>query len=1494
MSHEHYGKCFNDLSDIKRELNSTTIKHKYRNDLSKKMKHPYMLSILFQVNKASSNGYTSVKEAYCNLVETFFNVNPSIALQSYEDGLDYLDNSKLNTLHMLESYFDVELNLFELKHQARHGNAKTRIQKKSKINNKHYYEMTFPANSCTKQNCYFFMTRYASTKTSESNSKVCLVLSFLTKSFDISIIYNLYKFKQKFQPLIGFAYDSILLRDVSVLNHEHQEKLGIKYCQDINISDILNKTSSLCLSLSNNLIILAPISFKSTVKIDRKTINTCYIVKKILRPLNKTKTINTFVFIFDRISETNYNILKSCVSEIEDMYRLGTSDILTKLTEVKALKSNIHPKKIPGFSQCPCESFTNIQRPIQRPLRFNKKCLPIHLSTLDLANDEDFAQRIRLASMISHTFFDIESLQSRVFKSGAKNPGVYIKFNDMVNIVEGYHKIIMIGYSDLINERVKEWYESSGEISLLNDILGSRIENAKTFHLDNNHLDECVTEPNFTNQTELVKRFFEYVYERSVLIEKIKTYILSPLIDYIDALTKLEQTYIMKVNQADNHKTEVDRIVDALRIFLSETLLWGFNSAKYDNVIVMPYLKYLLNKDKNSLFYYRNIRIFRKGRHITDLTLMKNKTKIKCRDFLHIENPYISLEDMAKKYNIVHSKAVFPHKMSESVAKLKKTTGVPFQDKYWKLLNGGFVSVDKRLEAKRLFVKANVSNMYQYMEFYLKLDVLCLQECLFAYQKLLYETEKWDIAANKMLTISTLMYEINYKQEFTNQPNVLPVFEIRDSFIKHVLDMSVIGGITMCMFSGLVGKSLDANKQDPIYPTKINSHLRYRDVKYVSPKWPGLYMLKNKLEETSNKTPDDETSLIINPLEARYIHSYDMLSLYASAMYHDIPVGPCRQWNLGYKDETNQFHRECPTVNNQSSNNYFYRDTVSTDRQEYRFISDYLSNFNFGQYKNVCIRSQFHVGGNVCFEYKSYPDLFIKGRRIDNNILTFYIVHFDGIYYHGDHDKNCNKQLDTFESSDKKKQSDRKHQRRKYFFETFLSFRPREEKVIVNYEVYTSCQMGYCNNKHYSSAFPIPNYRLSSSELLAGILQSQIRGFLVIRNLKIQKSDRNPSFGFAIQKAPVKGEWLSVHTKTLLENFAKHRNIPKERLIKDLEGRQKILGLHLYMNTVVIHTDYFLFLHTHFILNQDFQILHLLEFCHDNILKKKVDYYIRRRFEIKNQIKSIEKTCPNNPDLSYLMAFSSVLKLYNNSLYGFTLLRADNYNSTKYIISHRLDYINQDNVVRARLVKRLSKKTYLIAIESRNTSNTTQAHVGSTIMYRSKITFLSAIIFLLENSDPQHLELLYTDTDSVHCATYHKTLDENMLDKLKESFLKNKSKFFYDKDSNNICGVLDLETVSETHRYITEKMYQKLSAGKYTTAAKGINRYAKKIHLENNKSDNVFHNISKPFSVTSNLIVADANDNIVTKNITREFTSGLVPTKRYFTEDGHSIVFEVD
>ena len=1394
----YFGRCFS-IDECKKHINAMCTKTRFNCMTPGEMKYPINYHIFASVMKVRLKSGLSVKEGYMDFLTKLLNLNPSQAEHSFQDGLTYIDNSQVKTYYLIESYFNVRLRIFELRQQTKHCTCFTTTKKRLKVNNNLLH--LYPYNTCRRKVCYFMTAKYLTNLEDYNLPTLNIIISSLDhiikKTKHILYFVNesfLKDFMQIFEPLMGLSTDRLQFRSMSTLTKDEQKQLDISTELDIvSIKDIYYNENKFKISSDKNIVIITAICFPFSQGFHLgKIYRLIRLIKQDGKLNNRTK-----VLIFNPIGGDKFNILISENIKIEAMYEYGPKNEMVSIKTLKGLKTSLNKRETNIDGKCPCEKFGNktdisLNKPYdfmsvyQYPLKFSKKSLPIYFSLFDMDNMLDFAKRLELASKLSNLFYDIESLREQVLNVKNTDPGIYLGYQELKDMIHGYHKIIMIGYEDCLSEEIISWASDDKKNIVALEALLKHSSYRKIFHIGNNEKDGCIEEPTFDNQTLLIKSFIEFIFERSLLIKKIKSEIMKPIISYAEKLMTIEKAALEDIETENeetrfnsNSVTEVKKLFNALEIFINETVLWGFNSAKYDNVIIMPYLKYLLNIDKQSLFYYKNFSLFRRGRIISNVSIKYNAIRITFRDFLNIENPYTSLEDMAKKYNIVHSKAVFPHNLSDSVRRLKLCSSMPKNQKFWKLMSGDVVSKKKQQDAMNAFNLAGVKNMYEYMTYYLYLDVTVLRECYFAYQDLLFKTENWDIIANKCYTISSLMYEKNYKQQFINNWKQMAVYEIKNEFVKSILDHSIMGGITVCMFSGLIGKNPSTNSNSSF----INSHLKYKDVKDVSRRWPGLYMHKEEVKKKhGNMSNLSDQDLIHKTFPARYLHSYDMLSLYASAMYHPIPIGPCRQWNYGYRNTEGEFQINCPIRNDYEPHkdefSALHRSKTFIDTEEAKFIYTYMHDiFDHDKYMVQRINSSLHVGGCVTFEYKSVPDLFIKAQERTTNVTCYFVVNYDGIYYHGIHKQHCIKYTRNIDEKQREKeiQSKQKHSRRKDYYNHLFSCRPDNKSVKVFYQIMNSCDMGYCQRPTIivddSFFFNLNKKSITHSELVCSILRKDVRGFIVINNLKIDKSDQNPSLGFAIQKTRVKQEWLSPHSKELLSQYSSKMGLDFNRVLKQATDNEKILCLHEYIGPVSLHTDYFLFLWDNFVLNTDFRILHVLEFCHSDFLRNKVDSYIKRRFEVKDKIKTLEKQQPNSSDISYLKAVSSVLKLYNNSLYGYSLLRPDNYKSTKFIISHRLDFIAKENVVKARLIKKVSNKNFIVMIERTSKPLTTQAHVGSTIMTRSKITFLSSVLFILEKADPALLECLYMDTDSIHFCTYYRTLEDNILNIEKKNLM---------------------------------------------------------------------------------------------------------------------------
>ena len=488
----YYGKCFDSLQKIKEKINSISKKKRCQNDKVQLMKNHDVGKIFIEMHK-KRNLYINVKDAYCAFLETFLNLNPSIAEDSYNNGMTYIDNPSPKIFYMLESFFEVSLNVFKVHEQKNHSVTVNNSKKKSQNNPYQICSLGCSPNTCKKTKCYHVSTIYSSCMNNKETLNVVITnLEKILKEnkYLIRIIAenNLYEFINTFEPLIGFAFDSIILKNKTILCASEIKSLNIHVKEsEVYIADLLN--NNIINPFNTNITILKPVSFTAQYS-KNNNINNIYNYVNFIKAISETE--NNLVLIILKVGPEKYNIIKSCLYNIEEIFRIGPKKTIDRYSPISSLKNKKQKKnKIEKFINCPCEHFSQFNENKilfdfhfcqQQPLKFNKKSLPIHISLLDFENISDFKLRISIASKISHCFFDIESLTSNIPNKIEKHPGIYLKFQDLVNSIIGYHKIIMIGYSDLLLNKTEL------NIDSLNlEIFSQELEKnniTKLFHID--------------------------------------------------------------------------------------------------------------------------------------------------------------------------------------------------------------------------------------------------------------------------------------------------------------------------------------------------------------------------------------------------------------------------------------------------------------------------------------------------------------------------------------------------------------------------------------------------------------------------------------------------------------------------------------------------------------------------------------------------------------------------------------------------------------------------------------------------------------------------------------------------------------------------------------------------------------------------------------------------------------------------------------------------
>ena len=701
----YFGKCF-DLKEIKAIVAKNCVKSRCFNAIQKKMKNPIMYNIFTRLIRSSPcvPVGASTREVYISFMETFLNSNPSAANHSYENGFEYLDSFTSRNFYLLESFFQVKIFVYEVRSAKQHGSRYKKLVKAHRHKNT-IYKINFPSNICRRQSCFYIGSEYESQCSLYSWPALSVVLTSKigpgkNKGYILNSLPddNQSRFIEKTEPLSGLSRDVLVFRSKFKLSKPEAASVGLKInSETICLSGLITKNNKEVEKLMTSLIIVSPIkAAPALASISSANINQIY---RVVQSYNKNGGV---ILVFRELPNGAFNIFQPSYDKIKECYEIGAKNSLEGIKAYKFLKTSRKQKSpAPSPDRCLCENYTtekqeanisnktyyNFFNCFQKPLKFHPKSLPIHCQLFDLFSIKDFRTRVEISSKCSLAFFDIESLTVPIPKqSSSLTPGLYLKNIDLQNMAIGYQKPFLIGYLDMLSVRL---LQSSNE-AMMADPPSNNLDVGfeEILHLAGNEINSGCIEPTFENACGLVERFILLLLERAKQMMLFKRRILSPITEYLESLKKIEDLHIEALEPEENvdnkpplyssnNKTEIEKALYALNSFIEELVIWGFNSSKFDAVILMPYLKYLLNTDKESPFYYRNYNLFRKGRVISNLAIRFKGTRVVFRDFLSIENPFTSLENMSRKYNVQHPKQVFPYGVLTSIKKLKSMTTMP-------------------------------------------------------------------------------------------------------------------------------------------------------------------------------------------------------------------------------------------------------------------------------------------------------------------------------------------------------------------------------------------------------------------------------------------------------------------------------------------------------------------------------------------------------------------------------------------------------------------------------------------------------------------------------------------------------------------------------------------------------------------------------------------------------------------------------------------------
>ena len=1118
-------------------------------------------------------------------------------------------------------------------------------------------------------------------------------------------------------------------------------------------------------------------------------------------------------------------------------------------------------KCIQQHAICPCcgIGMTPLkQQPIYYdPSRRKHKHGALATTTLLGWNSPALNELLRISANLSLAFFDCEALtihtKWKKDQDGliASQKPYLISYGDYIT-QDAIRLLSMITSSnkEIIRQKLLTMYKPSSVIS-------HKQLSVTVFELGDNSLAEHCTEATYEAQMKLVQDFLAHVASRHEIVKKLMKLILLPLLKcirqiimtHLESLSNVEDL-IYTLNEVEDEdlvdhyskfKFKVHglhhQFIQSIEDLLKSYNVFAFNASRYDTPLLCPLIIALTCKNsskssggwvKGSLLgvpkQLRNLHIHKRGSSINRLNLNLSSTShIRLMDYRQLESVQLSLSKLITIYcpkELHLGKGLFPHSLATSIHRLKNTHSLPSTKNLhlWKSeLTGEVPTMDELRQAMIDFTQSQASNVYEYGRYYCKNDTISLRHAVYCSRLFDWHDSKIDFVLFNRFTLPSLSsYLCLYWTPLTHVKHI-PPYEYNHPVLNQIVDQSIVGGLTLCCHTNVCDAKRD-----------INSHLLVKHVDKVDKDvWPNLWRIQEQRKNITLTEP-----LIAQPQMASGVCPLDVRNLYGSAMTEEIPVGPYTIWS--------SFMNNCHNI---QDNDLFtqkqpagFHDLYS---EEFYALRWFLMNQIPPDETFIAVRSGSHAGGRVSFHTKATVDLYCVTRVRDQIIIRF--VQYDGSYFHG-HDPSCTEY--TMNCDNKREFSNLRHSTLENYVKKLFSLKPLDntDKIMIYYTTLTSCQLWSCSSvlknrfidhlcalhpeykkskyhKHNTAGAAAINPRyLTHQEIKEAILNKSVSGFVVIKDLSIDPSNRHPGFGFCIQKARVNAAMLSQQTKEQARYLGQKNNFYDHSVV---------LGLHEYKGFHCVSTHFLTFLNDTFVINTNsFKVVHFIQVKFAPYLKPYIHPILIKRDEMKKQLKSLKNNLPaslNVVDQLRLEVGIFKAKIFVNACYGAFLTNINNYQE---VLFQSLQTLAGHSKKRTGLVTRLRRngqrivKTLPVGLMNNqlimgvvvnvSASEYNKRSVGTSILWNSKIIFLKQIYFLLSHLDVERAEITYCDTDSVHLLVQQPVLMNNITDKKSlESFSKNAYKYLSGFSKSPVYGVLEEEGFCTAITYKCEKVYAK-------------------------------------------------------------------------------------
>jgi len=987
-------------------------------------------------------------------------------------------------------------------------------------------------------------------------------------------------------------------------------------------------------------------------------------------------------------------------------------------------------------------------------------------------------------------------------------------------------------------------------ISLLSSLAPSE-KYVKTFHIFQNHHANKSTEPNQTNTIQMVSKFLTTIYQRNILASLIKYIFLHSLIKTFSTSSLLTQRrglfFLMH---------------QRLQEIIFESVLTSFNGSNYDNYLMCNRIILIQSR------LHQKIKIFKKGASISSI-LCINKTnfyhkkiqktnkqlqynkwtmKLYIKDIRNLVSSTMTLDKIGKLFNLPVSKLVFPYNQATSIKKIKTIDSLqPNNEIFWKdSFFGKTPSLESRTEAQSIFNEKKFKNLYEFGTHYLVQDCILLHSILLT----LFKTYL-DQSINIFLRRNYSQSSLSYQQFFIIEPSKqiekqLAPKEINNTFYNYMIKQAVTGGLCTSFVHGKIDES-----------TSINEHFNYLEKPNLSTiSWPNFVHCGDWTKQFNEKPCG--------------ISTLDIRSLYPSASVKKIPVNTPLFYTRFTSENYNQLyqcHNYYNTLNIQKyCTNVNQTGNHATDRfrliskpprfyNEFSALAHYLQSFQ--SQPNIQIlrfQSGFTAMGQLTFS--TYPiDGFLSYKDLTTGSIHIKLIQYQSVFFHG-HMLECNMINNEKETESLQKTivttNEIKQLCNHYMkhFEKFLNF-----PVTIEYVEISECQFPHHSIPKKSNFLMPFNNSYTYNSFLNAIFNKKLTGLIVVKNLKIKKTNQNPIFGFIIQKIEYGLKNLSPYTQEQVTQC--HTGI-------------RVVSVHENKSFMVMSTEYFNFLHKTFGFENAPDIYHGLFFQLDDYLRSSIENKLILRKELKNLIKHEQ-----NPDIRQNYEVKAeLIKLMLNSCYGYTLCNISSQKFKQY--ENRRKKPKKTHKVKSCL--EMEKNIFLVEIakEYEESFPTLLGHVGCYILFNSKIILLKRLYFLLKFLNPKFAQLLYMDTDSAHFLVKHKILEENVSPRLKPFFKNQFNKHF--ENGSKMAGIWVEEGFYECGEYLAEKCYRLYNKtdDTYLTHMKGLNATFQKEYHEKNIDPKKL-----PY-LAYNIFFKSPDFLIFKTHMSKNIFSNYVPNKRYF------------